>query len=77
VGRRRATGISNARNRGSWPSTKPGPDEQDKRSVVPIELADADQWLFGTQEDAQRLVRFAPVGVFDAGPSACPSGEWG
>jgi hypothetical protein len=41
---------------------------QDKRSVVPIELADADQWLHGTVDEARRLVQLAPLEVFVAGP---------
>jgi putative SOS response-associated peptidase YedK len=51
------------------PDPKLGPDEQDKRSVVPIEMPDVDQWLFGTVEQASNLVRLAPVEVFDAGPA--------
>jgi hypothetical protein len=31
-------------------------DAQDKRSVVPIEPADWDQWLHGTQEQAEALI---------------------
>ena len=37
------------------------PNMQDKRSVVPIEVEDVDQWLFGTVEQASRLMRLAPV----------------
>ena len=51
------------------PDPKLGPDQQDKRTVVPIELADVDTWLFGNQEEASQLLRLAPVGVFDAGPA--------
>jgi hypothetical protein len=51
---------------------KPDPtlpaDRQDKRSVVPIELCDVDQWIFGTQREAVALVRLADVGDYDAGP---------
>ncbi|MFG0678090.1 hypothetical protein [Delftia sp. WSY_7] len=43
-------------------------DRQDKRSVIPIELADADQWLAGTVADASQLLHVAPVEVFQAGP---------
>jgi len=50
------------------PDPKLGPDAQDKRSVVPIELEDVDAWLHGNQEQAQALVRLAPVEAFDAGP---------
>ncbi len=50
------------------PDAKLAADKQDKRSVVPIELEDVDQWLHGTQDDARQLVRLAPVEVFEAGP---------
>jgi putative SOS response-associated peptidase YedK len=50
------------------PDPKLGPDQQDKRSVVPIELADVDAWLFGSPEEGAALVRLAPVDAFDAGP---------
>jgi putative SOS response-associated peptidase YedK len=50
------------------PDPKLGPDQQDKRSVVPIELVDVDQWLHGTIEQAAGLVRLASAEVFDAGP---------
>jgi len=50
------------------PDPKLGPDQQDKRSVVAIELADVDAWLFGTDEVARSLVRVPPVEVFEAGP---------
>jgi putative SOS response-associated peptidase YedK len=33
------------------------PDQQDKRTVVPIERANWDAWLQGTAEDAMKLVR--------------------
>jgi putative SOS response-associated peptidase YedK len=44
-------------------------EQQDKRSVIPIEQADVDQWLAGTVQEAQELLRLAPVDVFDAGPT--------
>lgn len=31
-------------------------DRQDKRSVVPIELADADTWLRGSIDDEAKLI---------------------
>ncbi len=43
---------------------------QDKRSVIPIELADVDQWLEGSLKDAQALLQLAPVEVFAAAPRA-------
>ena len=52
------------------PDPKLGPDQQDKRGVVPIELGDVDQWLYGTMEQAAELVRLAPADLFDAGPVA-------
>ncbi len=48
-------------------------EQQDKRSVIPIEPADVDQWLAGTVQEAQDLLRLAPVDVFNAGPSV-PTG---
>ena len=51
------------------PEPKLGPEQQDKRSVVPIEMADVDCWLFGTVDDATTLVRLPPVEVFAAGPA--------
>ncbi len=51
------------------PDPKLPADRQDKRSVIPIELADVDQWLAGTVKEASELLRLAPVEVFDAGPA--------
>ena len=42
--------------------------QQDKRSVIAIEQADVDQWLAGTVQEAQDLLRLTPVDLFDAGP---------
>ena len=50
------------------PDPKLASNMQDKRSVVPIDLADVDQWLHGRPEDAARLVQLAPLEVFTAGP---------
>jgi putative SOS response-associated peptidase YedK len=50
------------------PDPKLGPDQQDKRSVIPIEQGDVDAWLRGTTEEATALLRLAPVDLFDAGP---------
>ncbi len=57
------------RNRMHKPDPKLAPDKQDKRSVIPIELADVDQWLEGSIKDAQALLKLAPVEVFAAGPA--------
>ena len=50
------------------PDPKFAPDAQDKRSVIPIEAGDVDQWLAGTVAEAQHLLRLAPVEVFVARP---------
>lgn len=51
------------------PDPKLGPDQQDKRSVIPIELSDVDAWLAGTQAEAAALLRLASVDIFEAGPA--------
>ena len=56
-------------NRMHRPDPKRPPNMQDKRSVVSIELADVDTWLYGTQAEAQKLLRLSPVELFDAGPA--------
>jgi putative SOS response-associated peptidase YedK len=50
------------------PDPKRPPDLQDKRSVVPIESEDVDQWLSAPLEQAAQLVRLAPAEAFVAGP---------
>ena len=45
-----------------------GSDRQAKRWVVPIERADLDTWLGGTDEETSKLLRLAPVETFRAGP---------
>lgn len=50
------------------PDSKFGPDQQDKRSVIPIEAADVDTWLAGTQDEARALLRLSAADLFDAGP---------
>lgn len=50
------------------PKPERSPDNQDKRSVIPIELDDVNTWLQGTLKDANALLRLAPETVFDAGP---------
>ncbi len=44
------------------------PEQQDKRSVVPIERADWDAWLNGTPDQALALIRLPAVDVFAHGP---------
>lgn len=50
------------------PATKVPAARQDKRSVVPVEMADVDQWLYGSQDEARALIRLPEVETFDAGP---------
>ncbi|WP_346014378.1 SOS response-associated peptidase [Rubrivivax gelatinosus] len=52
------------------PDPKLPADQQDKRSVVPIEFGDVDEWLFGTPRDAAALVRLSAPESFDARPAA-------
>ena len=55
-------------NRMHKPDPKLGADEQDKRSVVSIEQADVDQWLFGTVQDAATLVRPPSMNMLQGAP---------
>jgi hypothetical protein len=55
------------------PDPKLPPDQQDKRSVIPIAKGDIDLWLAGTVEEATRLLQLAPVEVFEAGPGSAGS----
>jgi putative SOS response-associated peptidase YedK len=52
------------------PDPRLPPDRQDKRSVVPVEIENVDQWLFGTEAEAASLMGLADAGVFVAGPAA-------
>lgn len=52
------------------PDPRLGPDQQDKRSVVPIELQDVDTWLAAPLAQASQLVKLAPVELFEATPEA-------
>ena len=54
------------------PDPKLAPDKQDKRSVIPLEAGDFDQWLEGAVDQARELMKLAPVEVFDGGPSEPP-----
>lgn len=51
------------------PDPKLPPDQQDKRSVIPIEAGEVDIWLAGTVEQAKALLHLAPVEVFSAAPA--------
>lgn len=51
------------------PDPKLGPTEQDKRSVIAIELADVDQWLAGTPEEARALLKAPAMELLEAGPA--------
>jgi len=52
------------------PDPKVGPDQQDKRSVIPVELDDVDAWLTAPVEKAASLLRVTSLEVFKAGPAA-------
>lgn len=47
-------------------------DAQDKRSIVPLDPAHWQTWLFGSNDEAFDLIRLPPVEVFDAGPAPAP-----
>ena len=63
------------------PDPKLGPEQQDKRSVVPIEPEDVDTWLSAPVAQAAALVKLAPEALFEAGPvlaqppAPAPAGE--
>ena len=48
------------------PDPKRGPDQQDKRSVVPIEVEDVETWLSAPLAQAAQLLRLAPAELFEA-----------
>ncbi|MBB1601910.1 SOS response-associated peptidase [Variovorax sp. UMC13] len=50
------------------PEPKLAADKQDKRSVIPLQPGDFDQWLEGTVEQTKVLMRLAPTEVYGAGP---------
>ena len=50
------------------PDPKLPADQQDKRSVIAIELDDVDLWLTGTQSDVKHLLRAPEASLFDANP---------
>jgi hypothetical protein len=56
-------------NRMHKPDPSLPPDAQDKRSVVPIEPADWEQWLHGSTEDALALVKLPSEELFAHGPA--------
>lgn len=48
------------------PAPKLPADQQDKRSVILVEMADLDRWLAGGVKYALGLLKLAPDKVFDA-----------
>ncbi len=50
------------------PDPKLAADQQDKRSVVAIELADVDKWLTGSIDDAVNLMRLPAPQLLHASP---------
>ena len=50
------------------PDPKLPPHDQDKRSVIPLEAQNFDQWLEGTVEQARALMQAPALDIFEAGP---------
>ena len=50
------------------PDPKRPPETQDKRSVVPIALANVDTWLHAPQAAALALIKLAPAEAFEPLP---------
>ena len=48
------------------PKLKLPVDQQNKRSVIPIELGDVDWLSVGLREEASKLLKLAPEGMFDS-----------
>ena len=51
------------------------PEEQDKRSVIPVAFEDVDLWLHGRTEDVRSLLRLDERQPFEAGPADLDSGR--
>lgn len=51
------------------PNPERPPDQQDKRSVISIELANVEAWLCGSTEDAVQLMRPPALDLIDAAPA--------
>jgi putative SOS response-associated peptidase YedK len=52
------------------PDPRLGPDQQDKRSVIPIEPEDVDTWLHAPLAQASALLRLTPAEAFEAEPAS-------
>jgi len=52
------------------PDPKRPPEQQDKRSVIAVELDDVDRWLSAPVAEAAQLIRLTPPEDFDAAPAA-------
>ncbi|RYG85495.1 MAG: hypothetical protein EON58_22930, partial [Alphaproteobacteria bacterium] len=55
------------------PDPKLPADQQDKRAVVPLEPGLWDEWLNGSIEQAEGLIKLPPEHLFAAGPAARPA----
>ena len=51
------------------------PDKQDKRTVVPLDVADFRTWLTGTVEEARALITLKPADLYDARPDGQPTAQ--
>jgi putative SOS response-associated peptidase YedK len=59
-------------NRMHRPDPKRPPNMQDKRSVIPIDVAEVDAWLFGTLSEASALLRLPDLSTMLASPVVYP-----
>ena len=64
-------------NRMHKPDPKLPANGQDKRSVIPLNVSDANQWLHGSLDDAKALVRLAPGDFFAGAPLEVQVGQMG
>lgn len=56
-------------NRMHKPDANLPPDQQDKRSAIPIEVGDWDAWLRGTVDETKGLIRLPDPSLFLHGPA--------
>ncbi len=57
------------------PDPKLPANQQDKRTVIPLEAHDFDRWLTCTVEEAKTMLKVPPVELFSAGPVGAKTEE--
>ena len=57
------------------PDPKLPPDQQDKRSVVAIEVDDVERWLQGSVDDVAELLAPPAVELIEGGPVSNPQNK--